>query len=59
MTSAVDEMKLAAELVQRENFMGRCSGGMPLLSGVEECVFCGATYAEPCRRAPPSPEREA
>jgi hypothetical protein len=46
----VDEMKLAAELVQHEHFMGRCEGGFPLLAFVEHCSFCGATYAEKCKR---------
>ena len=50
MTDAIGEMKLAADLVQHEDFMGRCEAGFPLLAFVEHCHFCGATYAERCRR---------
>jgi hypothetical protein len=46
----IEEMRLAAELVQNENFMGHCEGGLPLIAFEDACRFCGAAHNEKCRR---------
>ncbi len=42
MTEAIEEMKLAARMIEHEDFMGVCAGGMPLIAG-KDCHFCGAS----------------
>lgn len=46
----VEEMKLAADLISREDHIGLCAGGFPVILSQDECRFCGATYKEKCRR---------
>jgi hypothetical protein len=46
----IDEMKVAADLVAHEHFMGMCEGGFPLIAFEERCRFCGATDADRCKR---------
>lgn len=46
----IDEMKIAAKLVEHERFMGTCAGGFPLIAFEERCRFCGASSYERCKR---------
>ncbi len=52
MNQYIEEMAIAAKLVEHEHFMGVCEGGFPLLAFADECAFCGADHTEACRRAP-------
>jgi hypothetical protein len=47
----IEEMKLAAKIVENEHYMGDCAGGFPLIAWEKQCRFCGATFEETCKRA--------